>query len=645
MYDQFIWFTGVVEDRMDPLRLGRCKVRAFGYHSHDISEQPTETLPWALPLAPVTSASQTGVGESPTGPVEGTWVMGFFRDGKDMQEPIFMGTIPGIPETPGSKRRGAFADNRWAKREAVYELTGDPENPVQKDSVGGDPNTGYPQKPMSVDYIAEGTKLDPKGLMVTQQAQLVVTPLQPTPYPSLHFFGRPTIPLTSLGMDHPLGGHKWIQDQSSSTAKDISPAPSPARLRMETATHAKGWRIAKSSFDSGGAGVPHVWNEPSDPFNAKYPFNHAKESESGHLFELDDTLDAERVLIQHRSTSHIHFHPDGGRVDRTMQSYYHSVLGNRYEGTKGLHSISADGGFRVNVLSGSLVMRAAGDTVIQSDTGQIVLKAPGGVATEPGQDLEMSAGKGGKAGNMYVNSAERYDTSSKYEHKVKGDHIVNAATLQFSAMTSFKAESTGNMVMAPKGQFNVNAACSKEFYTNEFLGNYKVPGTDWAGKEIEVMQGNIELKVNTGNPKLGNISLMVKAAPIPSPPFLPSDPSGVVHIQLNPLTAPLGIDMQAAGLINMKSGLVTNITSGLAMNLNAGLIMKIQGGLMTSIQAGLPYGIAIGGLIGTEPAVLGAQFAAEYAAHVHLSAVGPTTPPTTAAKVMTLLSKKAMFAG
>ena len=35
-------------------------------------------------------------------------------------------------------------------KEIVYELTGDPENPVQKDSVGGDPNTGYPQKPMSV---------------------------------------------------------------------------------------------------------------------------------------------------------------------------------------------------------------------------------------------------------------------------------------------------------------------------------------------------------------------------------------------------------------------------------------------------------------------------------------------------------------
>ena len=138
---------------MDPLRLGRCKVRAFGYHSSDIKEQPTNTLPWALPMMPITSAGQTAVGESPTGPVEGTWVMGFFRDGDDMQEPIYMGTIPGIPEGPGVKSPQAFGDNRWAIREAVYELTGDPENPVQKDAQKGDPNTAFPQKPQSVEFI------------------------------------------------------------------------------------------------------------------------------------------------------------------------------------------------------------------------------------------------------------------------------------------------------------------------------------------------------------------------------------------------------------------------------------------------------------------------------------------------------------
>ena len=95
----------------------------------------------------------------------------------------------------------------------------------------------------------------------------------------------------------------------------------------------------------------------------------------------------------------------------------------------------------------------------------------------------------------------------------------------------------------------------------------------------------------------------------------------------------------------MKSGLATSMVSGALMSMKAGGIMSIQGGLTTNIQAGLPYGIVLGGLIGTEPLVLGTQFATEYAAHIHLSSVGPTTPPTTSAKVMTLLSKKAVLAG
>ena len=32
----FIWFTGVVEDRMDPEKLGRLRVRCFGFHNDDI---------------------------------------------------------------------------------------------------------------------------------------------------------------------------------------------------------------------------------------------------------------------------------------------------------------------------------------------------------------------------------------------------------------------------------------------------------------------------------------------------------------------------------------------------------------------------------------------------------------------------------
>lgn len=95
----FFWWTGVVEDRQDPLQLGRCKVRIVGYHDSDKTVLPTDDLPWASMVQPITSAAMSGVGTTPLGPVEGTWVLGFFADGKDNQEPMVIGTLAGIPQT------------------------------------------------------------------------------------------------------------------------------------------------------------------------------------------------------------------------------------------------------------------------------------------------------------------------------------------------------------------------------------------------------------------------------------------------------------------------------------------------------------------------------------------------------------------
>jgi len=95
--DGFIWFQGVVEDRKDPYLIGRVKVRCFGHHTSNIFELPTEDLPWAQVMLPVTSAGISGIGQSPTGLVEGSHVFGFFRDGEDRQEPVVMGSLPGYP--------------------------------------------------------------------------------------------------------------------------------------------------------------------------------------------------------------------------------------------------------------------------------------------------------------------------------------------------------------------------------------------------------------------------------------------------------------------------------------------------------------------------------------------------------------------
>ena len=109
--DGYVWWHGVVEDRKDPLLIGRCRVRILGWHTENKSDLPTSNLPWAFPLMPLTSASQTGVGQTPVGPVEGTWVLGFYRDGELAQEPVMVGTLPGIP-AGFAKQNTGFNDPR-----------------------------------------------------------------------------------------------------------------------------------------------------------------------------------------------------------------------------------------------------------------------------------------------------------------------------------------------------------------------------------------------------------------------------------------------------------------------------------------------------------------------------------------------------
>jgi hypothetical protein len=93
----FNWFIGVVEDREDPLKLGRVRVRIYDIHNENKGIQPTDGLPWATIMVPPTSASHQRVGITPVGLLVGSTVVGFFMDGNDCNQPVIMGTIYGIP--------------------------------------------------------------------------------------------------------------------------------------------------------------------------------------------------------------------------------------------------------------------------------------------------------------------------------------------------------------------------------------------------------------------------------------------------------------------------------------------------------------------------------------------------------------------
>ena len=88
--DGFIWWVGVLENRVDPLAMGRCQVRIFGWHSSSKTEIPTTDLPWAHPMIPINASKMFSA------PQEGDWVLGFFLDGVNAQQPVMLGILPGM---------------------------------------------------------------------------------------------------------------------------------------------------------------------------------------------------------------------------------------------------------------------------------------------------------------------------------------------------------------------------------------------------------------------------------------------------------------------------------------------------------------------------------------------------------------------
>lgn len=111
------YFTGVVEDRHDPLKEGRVRVRIYGEHPYQktqgsISGVGTEDLIWMNVLQPTTSASISGVGHSNTGIVEGTSVYGHWLD-KYKMSGLIIGTYGSNRKTMPNYTEG-FSDPNQA---------------------------------------------------------------------------------------------------------------------------------------------------------------------------------------------------------------------------------------------------------------------------------------------------------------------------------------------------------------------------------------------------------------------------------------------------------------------------------------------------------------------------------------------------
>ena len=288
------YFYGIVEDRQDPLKVGRVRVRIHGIHTDDKLLIATADLPWCQVILPTTSAGLSGMGTG-HGLVEGSTVFGYFRD-QAKQDPIVLGVAAGIPQS-GYKEDitdalitrsidKGFNDPR-ALTVGDYADTPEMPNPVQDSRRGWGLTTAMdtaPKSPKTIDLKFDATGSTIEEIELTKE-MLPYYPLytDESDYSSL---ARGSV------LDHK------IKEQTDAEGNPVE--------------HPDTQKILKDFVDVDSGPV--------------YPYNKVTQSESGHVFEVDDTPKKERINIHHRSGTFHEIHADGSEVTRIVNNNYTAIL-------------------------------------------------------------------------------------------------------------------------------------------------------------------------------------------------------------------------------------------------------------------------------------------------------------------------------
>ena len=184
--DGFSWFIGVIEDRADPEKAGRVRVRCLGHHTAKTEDIPTEDLPWASVMMPVTAGANSGIGVSPHFLIEGTWVVGFFRD-PAKQEPVIMGALPGKNSPKPSDFTIASSSAKGGQ--SIEGGFKDPNSKYPTSSYVGKADTNLLAQELQTSHLATGTRTtnDPASWTTASgEATFISSGIEGSKYPFNH---------------------------------------------------------------------------------------------------------------------------------------------------------------------------------------------------------------------------------------------------------------------------------------------------------------------------------------------------------------------------------------------------------------------------------------------------------------------------
>ena len=179
---QFLWWIGQIPDdatwreninpgvypgKDDQSGWGRrYKVRIIGIHDKDEETIPSDQLPWANVMYPITAGSGAANAYQTPQIRQGNFVFGFFMDGADQQVPVIMGILGNNPQTPLNTSVGDSKDNfgatsGYARSQDPAKLRGRP-FPPDEDLCIEKPKTPEQQKECA--EVPSGLILNKLGL-------------------------------------------------------------------------------------------------------------------------------------------------------------------------------------------------------------------------------------------------------------------------------------------------------------------------------------------------------------------------------------------------------------------------------------------------------------------------------------------------
>ena len=453
--DGFIWFVGVVEDRNDPERLGRVRVRALGFHTDVLEELPSDDLPWAHVMHPVTDPSMQGMGNTPSFLVEGSWVIGFFRD-TERQQPVILGSLPGTPRRPADHRYG-FNDPRSPFSKQI-EYTGTPSyGPYPVDGEEYSLTSGHELDEPDTNRLAQGQSSETHDSLINRRLK--------------RLRGDPTKLDTTVGVDD-TGTH-------------------PNTTQFGTGVPIATQPFIKSVSDVAVEETRTFWEEP-DPKSTKkyvnpylssqYPYNHVFESESGHITEIDDSPNNERLFRQHMSGTFEEIHPKGDKVVK--------VIGDNYEIIAGKSNVSITGDVNLTV-EGS---------VRELIKGNYHLEVEGDYTQKIHKNLRRKVGAGVSGGNVEEEILGNHSFNIKQNVKGRIGEKVNVTTegdevrlnngnykqsvkLDMTLMAGLKS---GNMTLNTKDNMNISTSSGIVSFKSGGTLNLKSAGVMQIQSETEI---------------------------------------------------------------------------------------------------------------------------------------------------------------